>query len=198
MSTNKRVAVIDVDGVLYDFVGQLAEITSLITGRPLYHFPPAEVYRFMVDDWKLTMDEYLEIMELGVRLHELFKGGVPFGGALVGWDKLVKTGCKIHIATHCGITQSATVAQQHRVDWLADWDFHFDAIDFTADKAAVAKRYLDLGWEVASLEDYDKNFHALEEVGARSFLVHQRWNRHVDTPNRVRDVEEFVNRTGWL
>jgi len=188
------VAVVDVDGVLFDYSGRLATIAAEVTGRPLHHFPPAESWSFMTEQWGMTFEAYERLVHQGVREYGLFGVGIPLPGALAGWQELRRHVDKIHIATHCGFGETEGLAQQLRLVWLEQWGFTHDALTFTADKAAVAAQYLEESWSVYSIEDYDKNFHALADVGAHSFIQHQRWNRHLETGNRVRDIEEFAHR----
>ena len=188
------VAIIDVDGVLFDYSGSLSLIAAEIAGRPLRCFPPAEVYYFMTEQWGMTPPEYEVLVHGAVREFGLFGFGVPLPGSLAGWTELRRHVDKIHIATHCGFGETEELAQQLRLAWLEQWGFEYDELTFTPDKAAVASEYLAAGWAVYSIEDYEENFRALENAGSNSFIQHQRWNRHIETENRVRDIEEFALR----
>jgi hypothetical protein len=186
--------VMDVDGVIFDYVGQLGDVVSTILDRPRNEFPPADTWDFMTQQWGMEFDEYLELVEQGVRDHKFFGKGIPLPGSSVGWKMLADSGARIHIASHCGITSLASQEQQNRLEWLDEWGFIYDDITFTPDKASVAKMYLDQGWEVASLDDHVDNYWALHEVGSVSYLAHQRSNSHVPTTRRVANVEEFAKK----
>ena len=191
------VAIVDVDGVLYDYDGNMAEIAQTMTGRPAHHFPTAEDWDYK-GAWNITPEEFVELVHVGVAEHGFGLVGRPLPGSQAGMAELRTCVDRIHIVTAFGSGRTEDLAHLNRAIWLNEWGFEYDELTFTSKKGAVVTQYLELGWKVYALEDYEGNFRALEDAGATSFLQHQRWNRHVETELRVRDVEEFALRIAEL
>ena len=112
------VAIVDIDGVVYDYVTCLGDVAAAHLGRPREDFPPAECWDFFKDQWGLTLEEYLELVDVGAEHHGLFATGDPFIGALEGWGRLVDAGVRIHIATHLGDEGDPKGHQAARRAWL--------------------------------------------------------------------------------
>lgn len=191
---SRPVVVVDIDGVVFDFNDALAHAAVVITGRPLHSFPPAEEWDFM-PAWGISLEEYFGLLEEAVRNHDLFARGRPLPGSIAGWRALRAMGSRpfIHVATDCGHGDTIELAREQRVRWLEAWGFDYDALTFTADKGAVAREHLERGHRVFAVDDRPKNFDQLVESGAVTLLAEQRWNRHVDTDRRVRDLAAFAD-----
>lgn len=191
---NSPVAVVaDIDGVSFNFSGALAEVAQQITGLPATAFPPAEVWSFFKEQWGMTTQEYLDLVHTAISDHGLFELGAPLPGAIAGWRKLRDSGATIHVATNLEYGDVTGLAREQRERWLAAWGFDYDALTYGPDKGAVAQEYLALGHTVYAIDDYAANFTDLTTVGARTYLAHQRWNRHVVTDQRVLDIDEFAD-----
>jgi len=186
------VAVMDVDGVIYNFVDGLASVAVNHLGRPKSDFPPADCWNFFKDQWGLTTKEYLDLVDVGVAEHGLISNGEPFDGAQAGFDRLIKLGVHIHIATHIGKDGDVGGHRVARVAWLDQHGFGYHALDFTSEKDLVAKAYIDEGDTVFALEDNVENYRSLVEVGARAYLLDQAWNRDEVDVCRVSSVLEFA------
>lgn len=188
------VALLDIDGVVYDFVSNLARVATARTGRPMQDFKPAECWDFFLD-WGLTLPEFLELYAHGVHHHGLMGKGLPLPGAVAGWSKLHASGAAIVIATDCGAPGAEEEARAARRTWLEEWGFTHHQLVFTAEKHAVAETLIEGGFAVCAIEDRPKNFDALLDAGADAYLMHQRWNRlHPDHGRRVLDLEQFADR----
>jgi hypothetical protein len=188
------VALLDVDGVSYSFDTHIAQVAAQVTGRPLRDFPRAEEWDFFINQWGMTLEEFLAVYRHGVTHLNLCREGMPLPGAVAGWQKLVDHGVAIVIATDCGGPGFEQQARDARLEWLAHWSFHHHHIEFTADKGSVATQLLEEGFDVLAIDDKPKNFEALKTAGAKSFLAHQRWNRDIDDGgNRVLDLDEFAD-----
>lgn len=196
---SRPVVVVDIDGVVFDFNDALAHAAVELTGRPLTSFPPAEEWDFM-PAWGISLDEYFALLEEAVRSKDLFTRGRPLPGSIAGWRRLREMDERplLHVATDCGHGDTTELARAQRVRWLEAWGFDFDELTFTADKGAVAAEHLESGRRVLAIDDRPKNFDQLVEVGAHTFLADQRWNRHVETTRRVRDLAEFADVVGVL
>lgn len=190
------VIIADVDGVLYDYVGELARVASAITGLHLSNYPTAEVWDVFTEQWGITRERFLELLHDGVREHGFLAGGLPLPGAQAGWRALreLPLGVHLHIVTNVGWDETAELAKANRCEWLASWGFWYDDITFTDQKKEVAQRYLDEGYEVFTIDDLPQYFKDYRDVGAVSYLAHQRWNRRVDAGEfRVGDFADFAD-----
>jgi len=189
-----KVAIIDVDGVIYDYVTKLAEIASVHLDKPIQHFPPSTKWYFF-EDWGLDKTEYFELVDIATTEYDLIAAGEPFPGSTNGWKMLRDHDMIIHIATACGGSgePDAHLRQAARIMWLKKHGFEYDDITFTKDKASVAQLYLDRGYEVYAVDDSVENFKALEATGAHVYLLNQAWNHYYNTPNRANNLMDFAD-----
>jgi len=190
--TSPVVAVIDVDGVLYDYVHHLGNAAAVHLGRPRSEFPPARVWNFYKDQWGLTTPEFLELVDVAVSNHGFLRTGRPYRDALDGFARLHELDVRIHIATHIGTEGDPNGHQAARREWLDEQGFVFADLTFTGDKASVARSYLDQGWRVFALEDNVDNFRSLRDAGASAYLVDQLWNLPEVGAPRVTSVKQFA------
>jgi hypothetical protein len=189
-----KAAVIDCDGVLYNYSGELASVAAAHLNRPLSDFPPAEVYDVFFDQWNMTLAEYLALVEVGVRDYGFIRHGTPFDDSVEGIDLLLSSGVIVDIATDMGTAGDVNSRCRARLAWFVDQGLDTTLFDvtFTASKHEVAKRYLDLGLSVFGLEDKVENFRDLNDVGARCYLLDQKYNQQESTALRVSSVLEFA------
>jgi hypothetical protein len=194
------VALLDIDGVFYDYVSGVAYVASEHLKRPITDFPGAKVWNFFKDQWGLSTKEYLEIVDIGVERYGLIRSGQPFDDAIEGYAELCKLGIDTHIATNLGVEGDANGHRKARVDWLTEqgFDLRVTQLTFTPDKAAVAQSYLDEGRQVFALEDHVGNYEALNDVGATAFLLTQDWNLDAEHARRVSTVLEFAHQVEQL
>lgn len=187
-----KAAVIDADGVFYDYVSSLARVASLHLGRDISEFEPAKVWNFFSEQWGISLATYLELVEVGVQKYGLLRYGEPYGGAVEGTQKLLEAGVVVHIATDLKDDERYRKA---RLDWFSDIgiDLGQVAVTFTANKDEVAREYLDKGAQVFALDDKIENYEALAAAGADSYLLSQDWNAKLEGAQRVRSVEEFAD-----
>lgn len=191
---DKLAAVIDVDGVMYDFVGELARVASIHLRKDISCFPPAEVWNFFSDQWGISFDTYKELVDVGVAKYGLIRYGDEFKDSSRGVATLLECGVKVHIATDLGKDGDENGHRRARLAWLEDIGVDLDEVlvTFTPDKAQVARVYLDQGYDVFALEDKAENYAALEEAGALCYLLDQKWNHFVAGARRVNSVLEFA------
>ena len=186
------VAVIDVDGVIYDYVTHLGNAAAAHYDRPRELFPAAQVWDFFKDQWNITTSEYLNLVDVGVAQYGFISTGEPMLDSREGFQLLAELGVRVHIATHLGRDGDDNGLRAARVAWLEAHGFEFAELTFTPDKASVAKRYIDQGVRTYALEDNVDNFLALADVGAAAYLVDQAWNAYAVYAPRVRSVLEFA------
>lgn len=190
---NQPVAIIDVDGVIYDYISKLAEIATIHLDRPREHFPPSTQWYFF-EDWGFDKKEYFDLVDTAFSEYDLIKNGDPFPGAKEGWKLLQDNGVHIHVATACGGSgePDAKLRQRARKLWLDAHGFEYDKITFTKDKASVAIKYIDRGCDVYSVDDSVENYLALRRAGAKSYLLTQEWNKELENAERVKNLIEFA------
>jgi hypothetical protein len=196
-SASRIVAVIDIDGVMYDFVGAMAEVASQHLKRPLSEFPGALTYNFYKDQWNMTTPEFLDLMAVGAREYGLFGGNTPpYPMAVEGVRRLHALGVPIHFATDCGDDEDSTGARANRLAWLPFIGLDHGAFDitFTADKPSVALPYIEQGYEVFAIDDKVENFQALLDCGANAYLQDLRMNEHFETDRRVSNLLVFADK----
>jgi hypothetical protein len=189
----KKVAVLDIDGVIYDYPGPVAHAAAIVTGRPLEEFTPATMWRFATVQWGIDPAVYKEITHYAITHRHLFDCGAPLPGSLPGWRRLRTAGVRIHVATAVDFDDLTSKARAQRLHWLADWGFEYDDITFTSNKDSVAAEYLARGYEVHAIDDYEKNILALSLTGATTYVADQLWNRHVQNAIRVPDLIGFAH-----
>ena len=187
-SNNSPVAVVDIDGVVYNFVESLAIVAPELTGRPAHHFPPATHWNFFSEQWGMTLDEFKDLVDVATANHGLFAEGPHYAGSLEGWARLRELGVFIHVATHLGNEQ----ARCARLIWLAAHGLVFDAVTFTADKAVAAAPYVGQGRRVFAIEDNVDNYEALLAVGADAYLMSQEYNAEALQVRRVSSLADFA------
>ena len=193
MKTNEPLAaVIDCDGVCYNYVDTLAPIAATHFNRPQADFPPAAVWNFFSEQWKITSDERNALLDYAMAHHGFLSVGVPYDGSLEGIQLLLDNHAVVDIATDMPNEKSCAA----RLIWLRAQGLDLDSdtlrVSFTADKGSVALRYRELGYRVVALDDKIENYLDLESAGAESYLLDQAWNRELQTPSRVSSVLEFA------
>jgi hypothetical protein len=191
-------AIIDVDGVLYDYVGDLAVIAATHLNRPLSDFPPAQVWEFFSKQWGLSLQEYLELVDVGVTDYGFIRTGTPLIDSIEGIHCLISAGVEVHIATDLGEPGDPKGHQRARLDWLSaqGLDLTTLPVTFTSNKHDVAEDYLSRGYRVFALDDKVTNYHLLNEVGATCYLFTQNYNRTEPAVNRTSSVLAFAEALG--
>lgn len=173
---------VDLDGCVYDFVGDFRTWVHAHTGKPLDVMPDAETWNFFADQWGLTLAEYLDLLAVGVRRGEVFRNGNPIPGALKHLRNLARLGHELHIVTN----RPQDGARENTLHWLALWRVPFTSLTFAADKTCVPVDVF--------IEDNVDNATALEAAGTPAIVFDQAWNRHYTGSTRCHTwagVEEF-------
>lgn len=194
MKTN-TVVVLDVDGVLYPYSENLALAAIAHTGRPATDFPPAQTWNFFKHEWGMTLEQYLELVDIGVANYGLIHKGSPYDDSIEGVHALLDLGVEVHIATDMGTEGDPKGHRAARTAWLNACSSRIAGLDvtFTPDKAGVATMFLERGNVVYALEDKVENYRALNAAGAICYLINRNWNRHAFNARRVDTVLEFAD-----
>lgn len=171
---------IDMDGVLFDFATEFYNYASDLT--PLVHLAPPRRWDFYLDwgwDSKTFERRLDEATEKG-----LFRTASPMFEAEEGWKRLKDMGLKLHVLTH-----RKPNAYRDTVDWLIRNDMVPDGLHFGNYKGILADIAEE---EAAGIDDYIVYYKQYQEVGVKSFLMTQPWNREF-TARRVLSLTEFAD-----
>ncbi len=159
---------VDLDGVVYDFVGALRSYIHRTTGRPLASMPPADSWEFWSKQWKLDKEEFLRFYRDGILDGFIFSEGAPFPQAVESARELVALGHELHIVTSRAIPGAEDEARAATVDWLRRIGFPYESLTIASDKASVPTDiFID-----DSMENYDR----LDKAGHFPWLYTQMWN----------------------
>lgn len=183
---------VDLDGVVYDFTNSLKAYLIAERGYTAEQLPggchddPSATWMFFKDNWGLTSDQFLEYCDAGTDAGYIFTIGDPFPGAVASMNRLRKAGHGIHIVTNRSF---GTRSHHNTSDWLTKHEVPFDSLIFARDKRIIRPDIF--------IDDYERNFEELWSVGVETWLLDRPWNRHIETPYRVKDwlaFEQQVNR----
>lgn len=178
---------LDLDGVVYDFTESLRYYVVTHKGLVREKLTDAQCWDFFTHQWGWTLQEFLSHAAEGVDAGVIFKYGEPLPGSLEGIQALRDSGHTIHVVTD---RKFGNLSKHNTVEWLDQFNIQYESITFAADKTV-----LDLD---VFIDDRDKNYWDLTEVGKRCLLFNQPWNSHVETEDRVNSwdevVEKLVNR----
>ena len=171
---------VDLDGVVYDFVGSLKNYLVMVGWKTPEEIPPATSWTFY-KDWGLTTDEFLDVCADGVDQGFIFRLGPPLPGAVGGMERLQNAGHTLHIVTNRSFGSHSV---SNTEAWLHDYHIPFDSLTFSDDKTLVRTDVF--------IDDYVKNYDELEAANVRSVLFDQPWNRDADKALRVHNWGEFT------
>lgn len=152
---------VDVDGVLFDFVGSLRWAWSGEEG-PTDQYPEPNCWE-MWDAWSMAKDAWVEATN-GSIARGLFRSGWAYPGALAGIRKLHELGHEVHLIT----ARDRNRAGADTADWLSHHNVPYDSLTFNADKTC---RRVDV-----FIEDNVENARAVQAAGTKVFLIHRPWN----------------------
>lgn len=188
----RRIAV-DLDGVLYEFVGAIRQYVAEQTGRPLDSLPYATCWDFHEHDWGMSTEEFLTLWAQGVSEGRIFWDLAPDPEGVAVLDAARSAGHELVIVTHRAVRgvrlefiEEATRrwAAEHRVP-------HDRLIVMQGDKAEVATAH---GIDLA-IDDAPRHHAEYVAGGIEVWLFDQPWNRHVDG-DRVHGWREVADRLG--
>lgn len=152
---------IDLDGVVFDFVGALrhAFCGSLV---PTPAYPDPQRWE-MWDDWGMAKADWIAATN-GAVARGLFREGWFYPGARKGLAAIKAAGHRVHLVTARDCEQAGADTSE----WLLRHGVAYDSLLFSRDKTVVP---VDL-----FIEDNVDNAIALKEAGTPVFLIHRPWN----------------------
>lgn len=170
---------VDIDEVMFDFVGSLREWLHFQYGCQ-YHFMPEPIRWDFAADWGLTKAEFDDACYAGVDAGFIFARGVPLPGTEVALRQLASLG-RIHLVTNRRFGPKTRV---NTLRWLGRYGLPYDTLTFTKDKTRVpADIYID---------DKPENYDLLDQAGYNPFLRDHPWNQH-HFGRRVYDWRGFID-----
>lgn len=183
---------VDVDGVLYDFIGHCRMLgvgyfnRVIVTEAQITEalMPEANSWHIW-EDWDISRDEWYEFFNWAIQHRELFSGGQPIEGAVRGVMKLVNDGHRVRLITSKNLRSAASTyqAQSQCVEWLHRVGLlNWVELVFTGNKQGYP----------AQVAIDDKGDWSWVQAGATNILFDQPWNREapIGILNRYRA-------TGW-
>jgi len=166
-----RTVNVDMDGVIYDFVGTLTRIAreEMDTERD-WDIPEAPPKAWaMWDHWGMSKNQFYKLFDRAILSHGLFQIGDPIPGAIEGMEELSQRFERVRIVTSKQMQTpgAATAAQQQCLAWIARYlDPSKYEVAFTSNK----KGYL------ADVVIDDKPTLEWAQRGALNLLFDQPWN----------------------
>jgi hypothetical protein len=172
---------IDMDGVMYDFVGVFQEFCENRMGRKL---TPATKWDFY-HDWDMTDLTFQMWLNDATEDMQIFNWYEPMKNTAEGWASLREQGITIHILTHRHAN-----AYQQTARWLQRYDLLPDGLHFGRDKTIL--KVLSNG-KCAAIDDHVPYHNEYEKANIMSFLRTQPWNLTSDA-HRVEDLLDFATK----
>lgn len=173
---SRTALVLDVDGVLYDFVTALRNVVAVENSRRHQDLPDATKWEFY-EDWGLSEEAFRSAYRLGVRRHNLCDMVDPMDGSVAVLQKVVASGCHIVIASDCGLDPVRPLAEQQRTTWLSRHSVPHHAKVFTSAKDAVVTTLLSEGYSrVIAVDDNEAQVHSMLDAGADARLLLRPYN----------------------
>lgn len=174
--------IVDLDGVVFNFTDSLRLYLVQHCGRYEHELPDAKVWDFFIDQWGMTVEEFLDHCNAGVDAGVIFRQGPSWPGAVEGVQALKDRGHSVHILTDRSF---GNLSPQNTIEWLKENEVPFDTITFSADKTILQADLL--------IEDRDRNYLAVEAAGnATPVLMTRPWNLDLVGARRVSDWPEFL------
>ncbi|QNL30570.1 hypothetical protein SEA_SPEEDDEMON_1200 [Gordonia phage SpeedDemon] len=180
---------IDLDGVLYDFAGALAQ-SMIDLGFEARDLPEPTEWAFF-KDWGLTLKGFEMVYNNAVNRGALFDRFPVRREDLDALRQIRGEGHTIHIVTARGMGSLKTLAQEQTVEWLGINGVPYDTLTFAEDKTIIPTDF--------ALEDNRDNYNALRNTAHRTqaYLYDQPYNRDVEGCSRkaarVNSVREFAD-----
>ena len=180
MKPQRLVINVDVDGVLYDFVGtfkRYVEDRHYDGAKTL----PTPVQWATWDAWGITQKDFYRYLHEGARYNVLFRVGPALEGAVEAMQTLEKEGHYLRIVTSKMLREPTArlAAQLSVLDWLDRQQIPYHGISFVGSSSEKALLRADV------IVD-DKPNAAWAIPGKRNILFTQPWNDLVPTGRLTR------------
>lgn len=164
---------VDIDGVLYDFVGAMkryVEARHYDGGRVL----PVPTSWNLWEEWGIDADRFAYYLSQATRYKIIFRHGADYPGAFTALQSLRKEGHHIRLVSHKVFKDSVTTiaAQTSCLEWLKSRGLRYDSIAFVGASTDKALLTADVIVDDKPVEDWT-------QPGKRNILFTQPWNEKV-------------------
>lgn len=151
---------IDLDGVVYDFVGAIRKfVSNRYPHMPLLDTGPT-CWDFYDVDWGMSLEAFLALCDDSVDNGFVFWDGDPIPGSVEMMRRLKNAGHTLHIVTDRSYGTKSKIAT---TAWLKAYDVPYDTLTFASDKTLVRTDFF--------IDDKPANVKALRDAGCHAFLL---------------------------
>lgn len=174
----------DLDGVCYDFAESFRSyLHQMGTGHKMAGGEPDKWHFYR--DWGMTDEEFSQYCHDGVDHGTIFGIGEPRENSQKAMKLVRDMGHTVHIITDRSFGSSPEISIKNTKNWLANWDYQYDTLTFSADKTCIPTDIF--------IEDKLENYDALFAAGVDVYLIDRPWNQDIgDSRNRISSVWEYV------
>lgn len=162
---------VDMDGVVYDFMGQMKSYAEQTLDRNLPEVTSWSAW----DEWGIPSSEFWQMFHRAIEDGELFSGGLEIQGAVGAINQLHRDGHRIRIVTSKRLRtdESSLKAQKQTLTWL----YTHGLLGLVEVAFATNKQgYL------ADVVIDDKPTLAWVQRDAFNILFDTTWNQYIQTP----------------
>lgn len=178
---------VDLDGVLYNFTGQLAKFINRYNRKPLEEMPPPSNW-FFWEEWGMTKEDWLKAFSMfGTTMG--FASGAPIPGSLEVLRALSAEGHIIRIVTaraneRNGMSDNYNhLVAVSTLEWLRSQKVPFRDLFFTADKGTVMADIF--------IDDAVHHLEAIQAAGRQAVCFDQLYNQEWQGA-RVNSWDQFA------
>jgi hypothetical protein len=177
---------LDVDGVFFDFVEEIRQYFSKVTGRPLDTLPYANCWDFWKDQWSVTSAEFFAVYAAGVIAGDLFQAP-PDPGTVECLRKIAAAGVSINIVTSRQVPGAIEEAAVATKAWINRFHVPHDTLTIVGPAKRDTALELDLN---TSIDDAVHHYQELDEIGVDAYLYTRPWNKSFEG-RRVASLDAF-------
>lgn len=178
---------IDLDGVLFDFIGALERWCDqpTILEEPLRRFErrsaPATRWEFY-EDWGWTREHFTAVCDLAVDEGALFMQGDPTTGAVEALQSLLDAGHEVVIVTARNFGKRS---EELTRKWLDKHKVPYSELHFAQDKTQFQLDF--------HLDDSPDVVASFDDTPTTAVVWHQPWNKHLEEHYRVWSFKDFLS-----
>lgn len=190
MTSTPFILALDIDGTSGDYEDGLRQVVAKMTGVPAAEIGPATDWSFVKSGWPLRDERHFLEAHATAVSEGLFRTMKPYDGMSQAlWD-LSDAGVYVRVLTN------RLIVKGHHIQALADTAAWLDVLDGPERDGVPAQRvpYRDLCFAAdkarvdadAYIDDAPHNIEALHAAGKTVIVMHQRYNAHIEVPDRMR------------
>lgn len=157
---------IDLDGVVYDFVGSFRHHLITNCGFDPERVKSYERWEFYLD-WEMTLEEFLRECHAGANAGIIFNHGDAFPGTREALQRIRDMGHTLHVVTDRSFGEAGT-SEAATAKWVAKHLPKIESLTFSPDKTVANVDMM--------IDDKLQNYDALTRVGVDAWLLDRPWN----------------------